>query len=219
MDMDYVQIVGFLAAALVILTLSMRTMVPLRIIGMSSNVAFITYGLLFGSYPTVVLHCILFPLNIYRLREMLALIKHVKEASQGDLSMDWPKPYMRKRTVTTGETLFRKGDEADRLFAVVSGTLHLREIDIDVTPGMLVGELGMVAPQRTRAQTLVCTESGLVMEVSYQKVEELYFQNPKFGFYFLRLSTGRLFENIARLERKLAERDGAAAGMPVAVVS
>jgi len=205
--MDYVTLVGFLAAALVIATLSMRTMVPLRIIGICSNVAFVTYGVLFGSYPTIVLHSILFPLNIYRLREMLNLVKQVKSASQGDMSMDWLKPFMHKRAITAGEVLFRKGDEADRMFFVVSGQLHLQQIDIDLSPGALVGELGMLAPARARTQTLVCTQSGSVLEITYDKIEELYYQNPQFGFYFLRLSTGRLFENIARLERTLAERD------------
>jgi CRP-like cAMP-binding protein len=205
--MDYVTLVGFLAAALVIATLSMRTMVPLRIIGICSNVAFVTYGVLFGSYPTIVLHSILFPLNIYRLREMLNLVKQVKSASQGDMSMDWLKPFMHKRAITAREVLFRKGDEADRMFFVVSGQPHLQQIDIDLSPGALVGELGMLAPARARTQTLVCTQSGSVLEITYDKIEELYYQNPQFGFYFLRLSTGRLFENIARLERTLAERD------------
>ena len=217
--MDYVQMIGFLAAGLVILTLSMRTMVPLRIIGMSSNVAFIAYGLLFGSYPTVVLHCILFPLNIYRLHEMLALIKQVKAASQGDLSMDWLMPFMNKRAVSAGDILFKKGDEATHMFYVVNGRLRLQEIDIDVTPGMLVGELGMLAPSRKRTQTLVCTESGQLMQISYSKVEELYFQNPKFGFYFLHLSTGRLFENIDRLEHRLAERESSVSDLPAAVAT
>jgi len=205
--MDYVTLVGFLAAALVIATLSMRTMVPLRIIGICSNVAFVTYGVLFGSYPTIVLHSILFPLNIYRLREMLNLVKQVKSASQGDMSMDWLKPFMHKRAIAAGEVLFHKGDEADRMFFVVSGQLHLQQIDIDFSPGALVGELGMLAPARARTQTLVCTQNGSVLEITYDKIEELYYQNPQFGFYFLRLSTGRLFENIARLERTLAERD------------
>jgi CRP/FNR family cyclic AMP-dependent transcriptional regulator len=205
--MDYVQMIGFLAAGLVILTLSMRTMVPLRIVGMSSNVVFVIYGVLFGSYPTIVLHCVLFPLNIYRLWEMLNLIKQVKAASSGDMSMEWLKPFMHKRPVEAGEILFRKGDEAKQLFFLISGQLHLQEIDIDLAPGTVVGELGMLAPARTRTQTLVCSQSGAVMEISYDKIEELYYQNPKFGFYFLRLSTERLFDNIARLERQLAERD------------
>ena len=131
----------------------------------------------------------------------------MKSASAGDLNMDWLKPFMSNRTITKGEILFRKGDEADHMFFVVDGRLHLHEIDMDIPPGAVVGELGMLAPSRTRTQTLECTESGSVLTIGYDKIEELYYQNPTFGFYFLRLSSARLFQNIARLERLLAERD------------
>jgi hypothetical protein len=205
--MNHVTIIGFIAAGLVIATLSMRTMIPLRVIGIVSNVAFVTYGVLFHSYPTIVLHSILFPLNIYRLREMLNLIKQVGAATKGDMSLDWLKPFMSKRSIEAGEILFRKDDEASEMYFVVTGQLRLREFGIDILPGAVVGELAMLAPSRMRTQTLECTENGEVLEISYDKIEQLYYQNPKFGFYFLRLSTGRLFDNIGRLERALAERD------------
>ena len=153
--MSFVTMVGFLAAGLVIATLSMRTMIPLRIVGLVSNVAFVTYGALFGSIPTVVLHAILFPLNVYRLHEMLKLVKQVEEASKGDMSLGWLKPFMTERAIAVGETLFRKGERANHLFFLVSGQLHLQEINLDLAPGAVVGELGMLAPERTRTQTLV----------------------------------------------------------------
>jgi hypothetical protein len=46
-----------------------------------------------------------------------------------------------------------------------------------------------------------------VLTISYEKLEELYFQNPEFGFYFLRLATARLFDNIGRMEQTLLDRD------------
>ena len=205
--MNIVTLVGFVAAGLVIATLSMRTMIPLRMVGIASNVAFVTYGVLFGSIPTVVLHTVLLPLNIYRLYEMLRLIKQVEAASKGDMSLDWLKPFMTERAINAGDMLFRKGDRANHLYFVVGGRLHLNEINIDIMPGAVVGELGMLAPERTRTQTLTCTESGAVLEISYEKIEQLYYQNPTFGFYFLRLSTARLFDNIKRLESALRERD------------
>jgi len=114
---------------------------------------------------------------------------------------------MTERAISVGETLFCKGDKANHLYFLVSGQMHLQEINLDLAPGAVVGELGMLAPERTRTQTLVCTENGLVLAISYEKIEELYYQNPKFGFYFLRLSTARLFDNIKRLEGALHERD------------
>jgi hypothetical protein len=41
----------------------MKTMIPLRMIGICSNCMFILYGSLDGLYPVLVLHLILLPLN------------------------------------------------------------------------------------------------------------------------------------------------------------
>ena len=51
-----------------------------------------------------------------------------------------------------------------------------------------------------------CVKDADVLRITYDQVKQLYFQNPKFGFYFLQLTSRRLFENIARLEKRLAEK-------------
>jgi CRP-like cAMP-binding protein len=51
-----------------------------------------------------------------------------------------------------------------------------------------------------RTQSVECTEEGEVLTVTYDKVLELYFQDPDFGFYFLKLTSDRLLQNIKRLE-------------------
>jgi CRP-like cAMP-binding protein len=55
---------------------------------------------------------------------------------------------------------------------------------------------------------------GLVLSVSYDQVEQLYVQNPAFGFYFLRLASARLFQNIGTLEQRLAQQTALAAAKP-----
>jgi CRP-like cAMP-binding protein len=44
-----------------------------------------------------------------------------------------------------------------------------------------------------------------VLTITYEKLLEIYFQNPQFGYYFLVLTSQRLLENIARLERIVAQ--------------
>ena len=39
-----------------------------------------------------------------------------------------------------------------------------------------------------------------MLTISYDKLLEVYFQKPEFGYYFLRLSSDRLMQNFARLE-------------------
>ena len=115
---------------------------------------------------------------------------------------------MPARPIKAGEILCRKGETATDMFFVLEGRLHLQEINIDMEPGAIVGELGMLAPDRKRTQTVTCIEDGSILEIDYNRIEQIYHQNPTFGFYFLRLSTQRLFDNIERLGRTLAERDG-----------
>ena len=38
------------------------------------------------------------------------------------------------------------------------------------------------------------------MTIGYDRLLEIYFEQPDFGYYFLRLTTDRLLQNIARLE-------------------
>jgi CRP/FNR family transcriptional regulator, cyclic AMP receptor protein len=94
MTMMLADLLGYLAAVLVLATFSMRTMLPLRITGIASNCAFIAYAYVVAAYPVLILHLILLPLNSLRLYQMQQLVKRVREASRGDLSMDWLKPYM-----------------------------------------------------------------------------------------------------------------------------
>jgi CRP-like cAMP-binding protein len=143
--------------------------------------------------------------NSYRLHQMLQLVRDVRKSVNSDLSMDWLKPFMTERNCEAGEVLFYKDEKAEDMLYIVSGRFRLVESGIELPVGAIVGELGMLSPSNMRTQTLECIEAGLILSVSYSKVEELYVQNPEFGFYFLRLASARLFENIDKLEQRLAQ--------------
>lgn len=203
MHMSIIEIVGYTAAVFNLAAYSMKTMIPLRVYIIGANCLFLTYGYLDAIYPTLILHAVLLPLNAVRLIQMLKLVKGVRKAAHSNLDMDWLKPFMSSREVRRGVTLFRKGDAANEMFFVVSGRFRLAEIGIDLQAGSIVGELGFLSPGQTRTQTLECLENGELLHITYDEVRQLYFQNPTFGFYLLRLTTQRLFENIAKLEGEL----------------
>lgn len=198
---------GYLAAALVFITFYMKTMVPLRIIGICSNVAFILYGAMAGLYPVLLLHLVLLPLNVMRLRQMQTLTQQVRQAVHGGDHnvLEWLKAYGATRHVQQGDVVFRKGDVARAMFVVMSGRFQLSETGIELAPMHVVGEFAWLSPERGRTQSLVCVEPGTLLQVNYGQVEQLFFQNPRFGYYFLQLITKRLFQNIERLESELAQ--------------
>lgn len=201
--MSWAEILGYFGASLTITVYSMKRMIPLRIIGIGANCVFIVYGFLAAVYPQMVLHAVLLPINVFRLREMLLLISKVKGATQGDLNMEWLKPYMKRRTAKQGEMLFHKGDASSDMFYTLTGRYRLNEIGLDLEPGQVVGEIGLIAPDNKRTLTLECIEDGDLLTISYDHVKELYFQNPEFGFYFLQLVSKRLFKDIERLQERM----------------
>ncbi len=191
-------------------TLLMRTMVPLRVFGIISALFFVAYGALAGAMSTFFMYLLLLPINSWRLFQMRSLVKKARVAAQGDLSMDWLKPFMNRRIYRRGDVLFRKGQTANEMFLTVTGKFLVREIGVELPPGRLVGELGFVTPNNRRTQTVECIESGEVLTITYDRLLEIYFDNPEFGYFFLRLASDRLLQNIARLEGIIAAGAGIA---------
>ena len=199
---------GYAAVISSMITCAMKTMIPLRIVSMTCNTLFIIYGFFGGIYPTLVLNLVLLPLNTLRLHQMRKLIKDVEAAaSMGETSIDWLKPFMSRRSFRKGDIVFRKGDVADAMFYSVTGRYRLKEMGIEIPAGHVFGDLGFLSPVNRRTQTIECTEDGEVLTATYQQVKELYFQNPQFGFYFMPLTSERLFDNINRLEQEIVQKN------------
>src|SRR5215813_13776887 len=123
-QLNWVEVAGYVASTLVFLTFYMKTMIPLRIVGILGNLAFMAYGLGDHLYPVLILHAILLPLNCVRLIQMQTLVKKVREAANGDHSMEWLIPYMHLQSLKKG-VLFRKGDPAKEMYMVLSGSIRL----------------------------------------------------------------------------------------------
>jgi CRP-like cAMP-binding protein len=203
---------AWVAALLVFASFFMKTMIPLRMVAIGSNVAFISYALLglrygvFGRvYPILALHSCLLPLNLVRLSQIRRLVAVVQTASDEEVVRSL-LPYMRTETRPAGTVLFRQGDPADRLYLVQSGAVRLVEIDRRVEAGHVFGEVGLFAPAGLRTLTAVCEHECLLAVIDGARVLELYYQNPAFGFFLIRLVAGRLLGHDERTG------DGAAAG-------
>jgi hypothetical protein len=193
------------ATIFVVASTTMKTMIPLRVFGILFNVALIGTAIPTRNYLIIAVQLVMLSINSWRLHQMLQLIRDVRKSVSGDLSMDWLRPFMTERQCAAGEILFYKDEKAEYMLYIVSGRFRLVESGIEYPVGAIVGELGMLSPSNMRTQTLECVEAGLILSVSYTKVEELYVQNPEFGFYFLRLASARLFENINTLQQQLEQ--------------
>jgi len=199
--MAWVDLVGYSAAAASLAAFSARTMIPLRVAAICSNLLFITYGVLSGLWPPALLHTLLLPLNVHRLLAMRRLVHRVAKAARADFFEEaWLSPYMKRKSFHKGHTIFAKGQPAHGVYFIVSGQVRFPEVNEHAGTGLLFGEIAIFTHEVRRTLSCVCDTDVEVLYMTNEELRELYFQNPEFGFHLVRLIVGRLKRQIDRLQ-------------------
>jgi CRP/FNR family transcriptional regulator, cyclic AMP receptor protein len=89
-----------------------------------------------------------------------------------------------------GDVLFRAGDAPDKLYVIHSGHVDFPELRKRLSAGDVFGEIGLFAPQQVRTVTAVCADDCRLATITGDKVLELYYENPRFGLFLIRLVSG-----------------------------
>jgi CRP-like cAMP-binding protein len=105
---------------------------------------------------------------------------------------------MHPRRAKTGADLFVKGEKANEAFMLIEGEIELVEIGVVLSPNALIGEMALFTQDGTRTATARCRTDCRLLSISYEQFEQLYFQNPQFGLYLVRLIVRRLQANLAQ---------------------
>lgn len=193
-----------IATGLMVVSSFVKTMIPLRWLGVGGNVGFVVYGILHPSIPMLLFNGILLPINVFRAIEMVRLTKRVKAAASESTGV-WLKPYMMRTKRKAGDVLFHKGASADHLYFLAEGRIEIVEIGVFIEPGHMFGEIAFFAPDRRRTNTARCVGPCTVLTIDESTVNQLYYQNPEFGFQLMALVAGRLTADVQRLQKQVAE--------------
>lgn len=193
------EVIGYTAAAAGLYSTWARTMIPLRMAAIVTNVLFISYGALKGIYPTILVNCVLLPLNFVRLRDMTQLLTNVRRASESDLNIEWLRPFLKRRAFRAGDRIWNLGDPATEAVYIYSGRVELVEMRREVGEGTLIGEMGLFDPDSRRLLSARCETAVECGVITYDEFRQLFYQNPEFGFYMMRLVTARMQENMRML--------------------
>ncbi|MDH3260809.1 MAG: hypothetical protein OEM81_14320 [Acidimicrobiia bacterium] len=159
--MPITDIVGYAASAVIITSLTMTSVVKLRVIGLAGAASFSVYGLLIGAVPVMITNVIIMGIHAFYLREMLGAkdyftLLEVQESSA----------YLRYFIE------FHRDDISRRLpaFALRSSPTHLRIFILRnaVPAGLLIAE---------------CRPDGImVVDLDYVIPEYRDFKNARYLF-------------------------------------
>ena len=190
-----------LGAIGVVLTLAsnvMKRMVPLRLFAIGANSFFLVHAVMRRDWVQGALQVTLLSVNAYRLWDLQQLLKTLEHATTATPLKDWLLPHMTKKSFKAGHVLFRKGDPAHQLIYIRRGTVRIEEIGQTMGAGNLVGEIGLFSEDRKRTATVVCDTPCVCYTMTDEAIYLLYFQNPKLGFYLIRLIVQRLLQDLQR---------------------
>lgn len=197
--MIWIEIIGWLAALSTLGAYSMRTMLPLRIVAINSNLLFLTYGYLTEVYPMLVLHAVLLPFNSYRLWEILRDRRAMKQArtDAADPLLNIG-PLLRTQRLKAGNYVFHRGDRVDHLYVLKSGRVLLEGIDVTLSAGDVFGEIAFFTDEKQRTLSARCMDPCEVAFVDEQTFLKMYYQDPSFGLHMMKLTTRRLVDGMKR---------------------
>jgi len=198
----WVDLIGYFGAAVTLWGMYSKTIIPLRLGVVGGNIGFVIFGFLVPSYPTLVLHAVLLPLNAYRTWQMVQLVREIREAAEGDNTLGALLPYMSKTKAAAGDVLFKKDERPDRMIVIKDGTIHLEEIGVDCGPGDVLGEIAAFTPDNRRTCTAVCATDCDLYTLGNDDMVQLYYQNPQFGMYLMRVVVSRLLANWQNAEAR-----------------
>jgi CRP/FNR family cyclic AMP-dependent transcriptional regulator len=198
LHLDLSDLLGLLGVAFSAASFIMKRMLPLRVLAIFANILFIGYGLSTHTWPGVLLNCLLLPVNVKRIHEIRRLSSDIARANCSSPASEWLLPHMTRRAYKAGETVFRQGEAASRLIFVASGELELVELGKKVGAGDLLGEIGLFTPNRRHTQTVVCRTDADLYQMTDEMLFQVYYQEPKLGFYLVRLIAQRLLGDLER---------------------
>lgn len=189
-------IFGAIGAVLTVTSNLMKRMVPLRVLAVAANTFFIVHAGLQSDWVNAGLQIALLSVNAYRLWDLWRLLKALEQVNADTPLKDWLLPHMKKKSFKAQTVLFKKGDMAHELIYIRSGIVRIPEIDQTLGPGNLVGEIGLFSEDRKRTATVVCETACVCYTMTDEAIYLLYYQNPKLGFFLIRLIVQRLLRDL-----------------------
>lgn len=193
--MTFGALAGYIASVLVFATFCMKTIVPLRLVAIASNVFFVLYGFLENLVPVILLHIFLLPLNIIRLAQLQTSAREIEDSFEEGFSPATILPLMQDIEMTAGETIFEIGEDADAVYLVGEGRVQIPEIGITLEPGEVFGEIGLFSDRGERTATAIMLDDGLLYRLDRKALASALLQHPRVGIHLIRLITRRLMQN------------------------
>lgn len=194
-----VQLLGYIASALVFVAFYMRTMLPLRFVAIASNMAFLSYGIPLHLWPVVVLHSILLPLNLMRIFQIRRLLARIEAARSDSFNFGTLAGSLRPVRYPAGTVIFAPGDKGDAAYLLAKGEVDMPNVHMRAGPGEVFGLTAFLS-DGVRFGNAIARSDVELYRIDAATLDRAFHQDPAFATALNRLLTKRLLSYVQRLE-------------------
>lgn len=131
------------------------------------------------------------------LRRMDELRQRLQSLRTGERDvLHWMKSHLRSVDLDAGDVLFRKGDEGKDLYYIRTGTILLDEIQEEMGPRELFGEIAAFTSEHRRTCTARAKTSASLYRLDHDHAQRIFFDHPEFAQHVMsvlakRVASGR----------------------------
>jgi CRP/FNR family transcriptional regulator, cyclic AMP receptor protein len=188
------------ASVSMVVSTVVKTMIPVGWLAVGSRLGFIIYSLLRPKLMMALLHAVLLPVHLWRLRQTVWLTCHLSTHADPQQMQIWLRPYMRSAKMAAGSHVFDQGAQASRMVLLADGVIDLPEVGQQLHAGEMFGEIALFAANGRRTSSAICRSDCTVMSIDEDPFKQLVMQNPEFGLEVVRLIAQRLGQDVQRLQ-------------------
>lgn len=130
--MIWVDVIGYLASALIVLSLAMTSVVRLRLVSLVGSLVFVVYGVIIGTWPVVIANAMIAVINVIHLRRELS-----SPSSVTAVPIDADAPFLKDFLASSAIDITNSQPD----YHPAPGDTFVRLVNRDGLPaGVLIGE-------------------------------------------------------------------------------
>src|SRR2546426_6942013 len=127
---------------------------------------------------------------------VLKLPESPREKAADASQCQWPISFMSRENFKKGEYLFKIGDHAEKLFYIAKGVIRLPELNRSISPGQVIGEMGIFSPSKERTASAIAEEDVEVFTMGREEVRRFMSRDPGLAIDLIQLSIKRFIQNL-----------------------
>ncbi|WP_075996467.1 Crp/Fnr family transcriptional regulator [Salaquimonas pukyongi] len=138
--------------------------------------------------------------NLFRIYEIHNTSRRIRHIRHYGYNVSDLRKYMRPASFSAGQTIFEKGDPADRLYLVDEGTVAI-DNGAKVEKDGLLGEVGLFTRSASRSMGARALGDVKLRMLGAEEVSRLCLDDPEFAYALAQIMATRMSENLQQLDK------------------